>query len=101
MNAVTELKAVIELQNELLEVLIKSARRCAYDLGHAIDQIPAYDALKVMLHGKSDIWLEIFNPDGLKNYHSKLSNKITQQAMRNEKLVRILNAAGLSEDWIE
>lgn len=83
---------------QLNELMVKSARRCAYDLRHAASYLSMTgENGKIppeceIFHERSRHWLSVFNPaDGGKNYRSKLINDIEElhdEVDRLEKLCR-------------
>lgn len=61
-----------QAQAELMELTIKAARRCAYDLAHAVDYMDAGE-LRDTLTRRAQHWKQVFNPaDGPKDYRHKL-----------------------------
>lgn len=65
-------------QDELVDLLtlnIMAARRCAYDLRHAsISCDNEYE--RDLYHKRAKMWLDIFNPSGIKNYRHDLLKEI-------------------------
>jgi hypothetical protein len=65
-------------------VLLKSARRCAYDLRHAADDLYFANASKTSAdtasiewyRSRANMWLSIFAPDGIKDYRLEFHKKI-------------------------
>lgn len=58
------------------DLLLKAARRCAYDLSHAASEISVTGGDSTLFYERAQMWQRTFSPDGLKLYHSELSNKI-------------------------
>lgn len=75
------------------EVLLKSARRCAYDLAHAAD--PSI-AEHIDIEKRARDWLDIFAPDGVKNYRLRLHRDILSLESQVSKLYEMAKAAGLN-----
>lgn len=49
-----------QLQSDY-EVLIRLARRCAYDLGHAVDHLPEHDVLRRNgINDRATYWIRLF-----------------------------------------
>lgn len=74
-------------------ILLKSARRCAYDLRHAGSNLSCYpdDGLRPDYYDMAHGWLRIFAPDGIKNYRLDLHQEIFRlesQVKTLEKLCR-------------
>lgn len=90
-STVTELR-------QLNELMVKSARRCAYDLRHAASYLSMSSPDGKLppeceiFHERSRYWLSVFNPaDGGKNYRTQLGNeidKLQDEVERLEKLCR-------------
>lgn len=73
-----------EAQNELVQLLVKGARRCAYDLRHAADD--ARDNSELWRQ-RAEMWIGIFDPgDGLKDYRHRLHQVISDQESTIEGL---------------
>lgn len=76
-----------------LELLTKSARRCAYDLRHAADDVERYMPASeryVDWGVRANMWLDIFSPDGLKNYRTELHQEIMSLNVKIGALARRL-----------
>lgn len=81
---------------QLNELVIKSARRCAYDLRHAASYIAMTEPVSGLppeceiFHERARYWLSVFNPaDGGKNYHSTLGNEISKLELEVERLEKL------------
>lgn len=80
-------------------ILLKSARRCGYDLRHAVDQIymanggtcETYEAFK----HRANFWLKIFSPTEIKNYRLELHSEIEKLEDRIEVLENKLKEHGI------
>jgi hypothetical protein len=59
-------------------ILLKSARRCAYDLRHAAGELfmEGKDGPYQMYQDRAEAWLKIFAPDGIKEYRLELHREI-------------------------
>lgn len=65
-------------QRELTELLLKSARRCAHDLGHAAEAATDPD-LRALFQERAQWWRDLFYPEnGIKDYHTSLMRKVEQ-----------------------
>ena len=79
---------------ELLELMVKAGRRCAYDLRHAADDVslPMRDPKEQaqMWYDRARYWLSVFNPaDDGKSYRSRLYHEICDLEMEIERLKRL------------
>ena len=75
------------------EILLKSARRCAYDLAHAAD--PGI-AEHIDIDQRARDWLDIFAPDGVKNYRLRMHRDILSLESQVHKLYEMAKGAGLN-----
>jgi hypothetical protein len=76
-----------QAQNEYLELLVKAARRCAYDLAHAADSIPRHDEFHKVFTERAYMWQKVFTPgDDGKNYRHRLHGVIGDLERKIEKL---------------
>lgn len=83
-----------QANSELLELVIKAGRRCAYDLQHASDDIPGNQG--GILRDRADMWLRIFDPaHGPKDYRSRLHTTITELEMRVQGLLELCHKVGI------
>lgn len=80
---------------QIHELTIMAARRCAYDLNHASQEIFRF----TYLHGEKSIidyeararhWLNIFSPTGGKDYRHRLHTQISELEFKVEKLKKLL-----------
>lgn len=77
---------------EIHELIVKSARRCAYDLKHTITTLYRYDEeLAEFYDSRCDIWLNIFENDAGKKYRHDLHKEISRLNGRIKFLENILN----------
>lgn len=81
-------------------LLTKMARRCAYDLGHAASAYQP-EGWHKMWSEKSDRWLSIFSPDGIKDYRHSLYNDIDKLELRVERLREFCKANGLDPEEVD
>lgn len=87
-----------QAQRELNDLLVKSGRRCAYDLRHAADLIVDGEMSK-MFYERSQYWLGIFNPgNDQKNYRHRLYNTIEELELRIAKLQERCEDNGINID---
>lgn len=87
-----------QANKELLELTIKAARRCAYDLRHAADEMPKGE-FRDILSGRAVGWLTIFDPtNGPKDYRHRLHRDIVMLEMENERLIELLKSKGIDPD---
>lgn len=65
---------------ELLELVVRSGRRCAYDLRHAIECLGMRDKESASLFdGRAEHWLTVFDPArGPKDYRTQLHLEISR-----------------------
>ena len=70
---------------EQYTLVLKAARRCAYDLGHAASECKDRDMGK-LYHARHNMWLEIFSPTGGKDYRHDLHRQIAQLEREIEDL---------------
>lgn len=86
-----------EDQAELLEIIVKAARRCAYDLEHAADQIIDRKQSD-MYHERAKMWQVIFNPaNGPKDYRNSLHKEIWVKDMHIRKLKELCKKHNIPE----
>lgn len=86
---------------ETHEIMIKCARRCAYDLGHAISLMhmdkndwrrPIYDQLQA----NQEHWIGLFRSGNtMKDYRIKLHNDIDNRDAEIARLRAIIEAHGI------
>jgi hypothetical protein len=86
------------------DLLIKCARRCAYDLGHAIDLIyltgPTDHRRDLVEHltRNQKHWIGLFKSGNhMKDYHHHLHNTIEKQEVTIDRLYRLLDEAGIED----
>jgi len=93
--------AEADLQKELFELLVKAARRCAYDLGHAIDNIDNRD-IASEFRERQRYWLTIFDPaNGPKEYRHRLHIDLMRVSRELEDAIKLLDANGIKHDLIK
>ena len=76
------------------QLLVKSARRCAYDLKHAADDVRDFTAREIF-EDRAHMWLQIFSPDGVKDYRHSLHRKISEQRSEIERLKKLCEENGI------
>ncbi len=97
---------------QLYEILLKSARRCAYDLGHAVDMIDGTreSELKDILRNSAEHWKDLFTAgNAMKDYRLSYVHDIfdlEQDVKRAEteltRLITLLEEAGIDhKSWYE
>jgi hypothetical protein len=81
---------------ELHDVLLRSARRCAYDLRHAADEI--VEARTRRAYGdRADMWLGIFaSGNALKDYRLELHREIQKRDTEIARLRALCEANGVN-----
>lgn len=68
-----------------------AARRCAYDLKHAGSELEiAGSRFENDYNERADMWLDIFTPDGTKQYRHILHREITMQEIRIKEYKELL-----------
>jgi hypothetical protein len=81
---------------ELHDVLLRSARRCAYDLRHAADEI-ADQRLRKGFGDRADMWVGIFaSGNALKDYRLELHREIQKRDVEIARLRTLCEANGVS-----
>jgi hypothetical protein len=90
-----------EFGAELYQLLIKAARRCAYDLRHCAAFVPPESIFdSSFFEERANHWLEIFEPDGVKDYRHRLHREISTLELHNEGYKRLLKEHGI-EDTVD
>lgn len=84
-----------EQLEEEYSVLLKSARRCAHDLDHALNWIPRDHWANSMFQDRAQHWLKIFSPDGMKDYRIDLHYEIEELERDVRRLKNILDSNGI------
>lgn len=83
------------------DLLLKSARRCAYDMRHASDFIPVSAGNELFgakfYRERANMWLGIFTPDGIKNYQHELFNRISELERELERTRALLAKNGIED----
>jgi len=84
---------------EAHDIMIRCARRCAYDLGHAIDLIDNHDDMLVqMLIRKQKHWIDLFKGgNSAKDYAVRLHDELDRADETIERLYALLDAAGIED----
>ena len=85
----------------MLDNTICHARRCAYDLRHAASCIHAANGKELPEHkvfyDRAHMWIDLFAPNGAKEYRSQQGQLIARLERRIEELERIIDKAGLPD----
>lgn len=86
-------------------ILLKSARRCAYDLRHAADMLPSEgpDAnFSQIFRDRAHQWIGIFAPDGIKNYKLELHQEMFRIECEVRRLIKLCKDNGVDADtWVD
>jgi hypothetical protein len=85
-------------------ILLKSARRCAYDLRHAGSELNMQKEKPFLdFEQRAQMWIDIFAPDGVKNYRLDLHNEIFRLELKIKELEKQVVELGgtLKESWID
>lgn len=80
-------------------ILIRLARRCAYDFAHAADFVPKDHWLRMDWPERAGYWTMLFgagNPG--KDYRLRLHDTIDRQAAHIEKLEKFCDERGLFDE---
>jgi hypothetical protein len=87
-----------EAMRELLELTIKAARRCAYDLSHASGDVRDPE-LRQLFARRARHWLSIFNPaNGPKDYRHRLHHTIDDLENQVDRLAALCKKHGINPD---
>lgn len=81
------------------ETLLKSARRCAYDLRHAADGMAEDDPLQKIFSERANLWLRIFAPGGVKDYRLSMHLDLWNAERERDGYKKRLADAGLLDKW--
>lgn len=79
-------------REELFEqyaLILKAARRCAYDLAHASSDLWFATRKENIYHERHQMWLEIFEPTGAKDYRHKLHLEIDNLEYEIKRLQKV------------
>lgn len=85
-----------DIAREIHALTVLAARRCAYDLKHAAQDLggPAGD----LYLERAGMWLDIFNPtDGPKQYRHSLHNEIFHLECQVDRLKKLLEDNGIED----
>lgn len=93
---------------ETHEMLLRCARRCAYDLRHATDEIsrlasyagPRADKdLLLMYRERSDHWVSLFaTGNAMKDYRLELEREITKRDLEIARLQRLCEVNDIAHE---
>lgn len=82
---------------EIFALTLLAARRCAYDLKHAADEISYTDTEKAkFFKDRADHWLSISNPVGIKQYQHSLHYEIQRLESRIDELEKLCEDNGIA-----
>ena len=91
----------LEYHKELLELMVKAGRRCAYDLRHAADHISDKELAEIF-SDSADYWLTIFNPaQGPKDYRTRMHHEIYTLEMLVNRLSNLALEHGATQNEID
>lgn len=94
---ITESKDPIDFIIDDYNILIMAARRCAYDLGHAANEI---DRPTIDYSQRHKIWLKLFEHDGIKNYRNEMLKEIFDLKIEVKHLKELLKKHGIEDNPI-
>lgn len=86
-----------EVQRELFDLILKVARRCAYDLAHAADEI-GMNSTSELFRERARMWIEIFEGDGGKKYRHELHDEIFNRDIVIDQYRKLVEKHGLLEE---
>ena len=78
-------------------LVLKAARRCAYDLRHAADGVKDTEEAKIY-HERAYMWQEIFSPTGGKDYRHRMHQEIFSLECDVARLMKILKENGIEAE---
>ena len=81
---------------EQYTLVLKAARRCAYDLRHAASGVKDEGESKIY-HDRAYMWQEIFSPTGGKDYRHRMHGEIRQLESEISRLLKVLKDNGIEE----
>ncbi len=80
---------------QLYEILLKSARRCAYDLRHAVDCIDKNGPdgyMKELLAPRADNWVDLFSSGtNIKDYRLSYIRDIAKLELEVQRLQKLID----------
>lgn len=83
-------------------LVLKAARRCAYDLKHAAGQLSHKDPeLSKHFYSRARMWLNIFQPTGGKDYRHELHSELSQLETKLSVVRDILKKHGIEDPTAE
>lgn len=89
---------------EQYTLVLKAARRCAYDLAHAADMIDRrghYAEFSEIFAKNARMWLGIFSPTGAKDYRHRLHQEANMLELRVERLRDFCQKNGLDPNTVD
>lgn len=86
-----------QAQAEMIELLTKAGRRCAYDLKHAADYMTGDVEFQKIMRDRADHFLSVFNPgNDQKNYRTRLHGIILNLENEVAKLKEVCRKYNIS-----
>lgn len=86
---------------ETHDLVIRSARRCAYDLAHALDLVTLdkwNQDIVASLRAKQRLWIGIFaSGNTAKDYRSELHQALRKSELEIERLRKLLKDNGIED----
>jgi hypothetical protein len=93
------LEEQIKIQSEMLELSIKAGRRLMHDFKHLLNECPEGGFFKEEFKERGEMWEAIFYPDdGMKNYRSRLHQRIMDLEFNLERARKTLKDNGIDPD---
>lgn len=84
--------------DELLRLVVKAGRRCAYDLSHCAGGNREPEEAQIF-HERAQYWLTLFNPaDDGKNYRDRLHTEIYNLEREAKRLRKLLIQNNIPHD---
>ena len=83
-------------------MLLKRARRCAYDLDHCASMISdegMWKGFKTDFHNSSKFYQDLFTPDGIKDYREEIFQRIEKAEKRLEILEKLCDENNIAIPW--
>lgn len=84
---------------EALELSVRAARRCAYDLKHCVESLDTVDSVTAEVYrDRARAWIALFQSgNSVKDYRHELHRTIDQQETVIEKLRAVLSEHGIED----
>lgn len=80
--------------SEAYSMMMKFARRCAYDLRHASSHVPRGE-FRELFEKRSEEWISLFDPDRMKQYRVEILQQLEEAESENLRLRTQLKEAGI------